>query len=68
MTLDANHLTPAEHHALRARSRGESPAAAARRLGIPESRYRILIHRLQRRIGARVPHDLNLLLVRGGRR
>lgn len=62
------HFTPAEHEALRALGRGEAPAVAARRMGLSESRYRLLIHRIQQKTGTRHPRELIPMFVRKGRR
>lgn len=62
------HLSPAEHEVARSVIRGESPSTAAARLDISLSRYKSLLHQIQKKSGARTHHEMVSLLIGKDRR
>lgn len=62
------HLSPAEHEVARSIVRGESPASAAARMSIPLSRYKAMLHQIQKKSGARTHHEMVALLIGAERR
>ena len=62
------HLSPSEHEVARSVVRGESPSAAAARMNIPVSRYRAMLHQIQKKSGARSHHEMVGLLIGAERR